>query len=125
MNNERMAKAYLEAVYFTETGDSGEPGPDAELTPLFQAQAWIDCRNFLWAIGLDGGEAAVDGFDDLDAAQLGHDLWLTRNGHGTGFWDRPEIYGETNGTLFTRLAKAMGEHDAEFVEDGTADTTPV
>lgn len=24
-------------------------------------------------------------------SHLGHDFWLTRNGHGTGFWDREEI----------------------------------
>lgn len=23
-----------------------------------------------------------------DEAQAGHDFWLTRNGHGAGFWDR-------------------------------------
>lgn len=25
--------------------------------------------------------------------QAGHDLWLTRCGHGSGFWDREEVYG--------------------------------
>lgn len=24
----------------------------------------------------------------MDAGQAGHDFWLTRNHHGTGFWDR-------------------------------------
>ena len=24
----------------------------------------------------------------LTNAQIGHDFWLTRNGHGAGFWDR-------------------------------------
>lgn len=24
----------------------------------------------------------------MSAAQVGHDFWLTRNGHGAGFWDR-------------------------------------
>lgn len=24
----------------------------------------------------------------LSAEQIGHDFWLTRNHHGTGFWDR-------------------------------------
>jgi hypothetical protein len=23
-----------------------------------------------------------------ESAQIGHDLWLTQNGHGAGFWDR-------------------------------------
>ena len=52
--------------------------------------------------------------------QLGHDLWLTRNGHGVGFWDRPEIYGEQSSRLFTAFAHAMGEHDACFVDDNGA-----
>lgn len=26
--------------------------------------------------------------DELDNEQIGHDIWLTRNRHGTGFWDR-------------------------------------
>src|SRR3990172_722524 len=83
-----MTTAYIEAVYFTETGDCDQPGPNAELTPYFKARAYIECRNFLQAIK-DLPEAR-----NFDPKQLGHDLWLTRNGHGTGFWDRPEIYGE-------------------------------
>jgi len=112
MKSERMSQAYIEAIYFTETGDTDQPSIDTELTPLCKAQAFLACRQFLWAIERD----PVEGLEDLDPEQLGHDLWFTRNGHGTGFWDRPEIYGEENATLFTRLATAMGEHDAEFLE---------
>lgn len=112
---EAMVAAYLEAIYFTETGDNDQPPSTAELTPLTKCQAYIDCRNFLWAIG---GNDPVDGFYDLDPEQLGHDLWLTRNGHGTGFWDRPEIYGEANARLFTRLSRAVGEHYADFLAEG-------
>ena len=115
-----MTAAYLEAIYFTETGDTDQPDSDAEVDPLTRAQAYLDCRSFLWAIGAcGGGEEPVEGVDKLNPTQLGHDLWLTRNGHGTGFWDRPEIYGEQNALLFTRLAKAMGEHNAEFIEEKT------
>lgn len=117
MGTDEMRDAYIEAIYFTETGDSEQPSSDAELTPLCKAKAYLDCRNFLWAIGAVCGEAKVNGFDNLDRKQLGHDLWLTRNGHGTGFWDRdPSVYSHTNATLFTRLATAMGGHDAEFIE---------
>ncbi len=116
LNVQTMTAAYIEAIYFTETGDGDQPDADAELTPLCKAQAYIDCRNFISAIG-PYHEAAVNGYDDLDESQLGHDLWLTRNGHGTGFWDRePSVYSSTNATLFCRLATAMGGHDAEFVE---------
>lgn len=41
---------------------------------------------------------------DLDPTQCGHDFWLTRNGHGAGFWDRGlEEVGE-------RLSAACGWH---------------
>lgn len=48
--------------------------------------------------------------------QWEHDLWLTQNGHGTGFWDRayrgPEITKELLKRLqdtLTEAAKAVGE----------------
>jgi len=41
-------------------------------------------------------------------AQFGHDFWLTRNGHGAGFWDRG--FGKLGGEL-TRLAKSYGTVD--------------
>ena len=31
----------------------------------------------------DGGERRL-----YDVTDAGHDFWLSRNGHGTGFWDR-------------------------------------
>lgn len=33
-------------------------------------------------------EEDPDVFDGIEAGQVGHDFWLTRNHHGTGFWDR-------------------------------------
>lgn len=107
---ERMTKAYLEAVYFTDTGDGDQPDADAQLTPLFKARAWADCRNFIHAYGSLIKEAGAT------IEQAGHDLWLTRNGHGAGFWDRPEIYGEDLAQELTRVAGAMGSVDSEFEE---------
>lgn len=40
-------------------------------------------------------------------AQNGHDFWLTRNGHGAGFWDRG--YPEEIGDKLTEAAHAFGE----------------
>ena len=47
--------------------------------------------------------------------QHGHDFWLTRNGHGAGFWDRG--YGPT-GDKLTDLAKAWGSVDLCIGDDG-------
>lgn len=71
---ETMTQAYIEAIYFTETGDNDQPEADAELTPLCKARAFIDCRNFLAAISGTCGEPPVAGLDALDPVQLGHDL---------------------------------------------------
>lgn len=105
---EEFLSAYIEAIYFTETGDTGQPSALAELTPYFKAVAWSECRNFWRAYGALICEAQVT------PDQAGHDLWLTRNGHGVGFWDRPEIYGEDLAQELTRAAQAVGSRDAEF-----------
>lgn len=107
-----LLASYIEAVYFTETGDTDQPPATAELTDLFKADAYFTCRRFHQTVTqeLDVPEAQVDW------ARAGHDLWLTRNGHGTGFWDRPEVYGDALAQMFCALATAMGEHDATFKE---------
>ena len=52
--------------------------------------------------------------------QLGHDLWLTRNGHGAGFWDRGH---GADGQRLTDLCQPMGTDDAYIGEDGTIHLT--
>jgi len=110
MKTDAMTAAYIEAIYFTETGDDGQPDADAELTAQAKHEAWAACHRLRLAC------AGHDGIDltQFDPVQIGHDLWLTRNGHGAGFWDRPEIYGADNARTLTLMARAMGEHAAEF-----------
>lgn len=118
-DTQAMTNAYIEAIFFTDTGDTDQPESSASLSDYDKAKAYLDCRNFYWAVtetlGVHPGH--------IDWSQAGHDLWLTRNGHGTGFWDRDDnVYGETPikgeplKTIFTALAKAMGQHDANFEE---------
>lgn len=53
--------------------------------------------------------------DHWDADQFGHDFWLTRNGHGAGFWDRGK--GEL-GDWLTALVKPYGSQDLYVGDDG-------
>ncbi len=46
--------------------------------------------------------------------QNGHDFWLTRNGHGAGFWDRG--YPKDLGDALTKAAKSFGECYLEAYE---------
>lgn len=71
--------------------------------------AIIDCLAFLGKYGchLDG---------DAMHEQAAHDFYLTRNGHGTGFWDRDE---NTYGSSWIRdqmdkFAQGFGVHDLEI-----------
>jgi len=48
-------------------------------------------------------------YDHPASAELGgHDFFLTRNGHGAGFWDR-DCLPEDAGQRLTEAAKAYGE----------------
>jgi hypothetical protein len=51
-----------------------------------------------------------------DAARAGHDFWLTREGHGAGFWDGD--YPEPQATRLTKASKAYGGFDLYIGDDG-------
>ena len=57
---------------------------DAEPAPKSEEVMRKDCAAFVTLID----ELGIDATQNWNAEQLGHDLWLTRNGHGAGFWDR-------------------------------------
>lgn len=60
-------------------------------------------------------EDRPDAFEGMDAAQVGHDFALTRNGHGAGFWDRG--LGE-RGDWLSDLCRPYGESDLYIGDDG-------
>jgi hypothetical protein len=81
-----------------DVSDIGDDTRDELLTDVvsFIASEWRDVR-------------------DLDAGQVGHDFWLTRNGHGAGFWDRG--MGE-RGDRLTAACKPYGGVDLYVGDDG-------
>jgi len=92
-------EAYVEAALWSSTVETedrehphyGESFADAGFTVADFGDGELaaireDCARFLVAAG-----AMLQGWTD---AQAGHDLWLTRNGHGAGFWDRGKRYGQ-------------------------------
>jgi len=93
--------AYLEAIDFTECGDIDQPAHGEEFDSHFLRESAIDCLAFYAVIQC----YLPAGLEE----QAGHDFWFTRNGHGVGFWAKPEIYGEYSSNLLTRKAEAFGE----------------
>lgn len=49
----------------------------------------------------------LEGFEH--ESTIGHNLWLNRNGHGSGFWDAVEVDNET-GEKLSNVSKILG-HD--------------
>lgn len=100
--------AYITCALWSSTDESDDSGgrplddsygpEDVTLATLREMSA--DCKSF---VSLAGSH-----LDGIDAEQAGHDFWLTRNGHGAGFWDRG--LGE-QGDLLTRVAKTFGSYD--------------
>jgi hypothetical protein len=95
--------------------DSGGEPLDAhysadDLAPATLASFTEDCADFETANADD-----LAAYQDATGQVGGHDFWLTRNGHGAGFWDRGL------GALGQRLtdnAHAYGSVDLYVGDDG-------
>lgn len=48
----------------------------------------------------------------------GHDFWLTRNGHGCGFWDRNDCLPADAGQRLTAASEKCGEYYLYVGDDG-------
>jgi len=81
-----------------------------DIAPACLAQAKADCegfRDYCRKTGVD--------IDSVDGEQAGHDFFLTRNGHGTGFWDRG--LGKLGDDL-SKASKTFGSVDFYIGADG-------
>lgn len=102
----QMRDAYLRAALFTASGEDGEPlNREFDVTDFddtSRTEAYAVCASFVeqHAALLEEGESGVD------PDQAGHDLWMTRNGHGAGFWE--EEWGKAGERLSTAAAR-LGE----------------
>ncbi|WP_454735407.1 hypothetical protein [Cupriavidus necator] len=92
--------AYLECALWSSVDEDCDDGAYLndlygadDFAPASLAKMRADCEDFYQANEKDLEEWGDDG-------QAGHDFWLTRNGHGAGFWDRGR------GELGERLSKA-------------------
>lgn len=92
--------AYVEAALWSSNTEDGTPLDeiDAEIEPETLAQMRKDCLEFY----------DVYGHLLCDAERDGHDFWLTRNHHGSGFWDRDDLP-EATAEALTDAAHEFGE----------------
>lgn len=79
-----------------------------DIDPATLARMVADCAAFQ-------ADNAAD-LDARDPSQGGHDFWLTRNGHGCGFWDGD--WPEPQAKRLTDAAHAYGSYDLYVGDDG-------
>jgi hypothetical protein len=110
-----MVEAYIRCALWSTNDESDEQGGKplderfdrSDLDAETDVKMTRDCHAF-W-------EANEKDLSLLDAEWAGHDFWLTRNGHGSGFWDLG--LGEV-GDRLTEASKRFGEFDLYVGDDG-------
>jgi len=109
-----ILNAYLVCALWSSNGENGEPLDEDYsidgIAPNSIASAMADIDSFIEYCT----EQGIDPFSELTREQVGHDFWLTRNGHGAGFWDRG--LGEL-GKKLSDAAKTSGSSDAYVGDD--------
>lgn len=116
---DELTDKYLEEALWSTSNDGG----DANLTEDFsledfdpdaRRQAAEDVEGFFEANAelIARAKELVPSYSDKQVAE---DFWLTRNGHGAGFWDRG--LGDV-GDQLTAMAKPYGSVDLYVGADG-------
>jgi len=123
---ENILNHYLVTALWSSSGTTPEgkelEGLDSEygvedFTPEARAMAEADVEAFL-AKAEPVVKALNPNFDLTDEV-IGHDFWLTRNGHGAGFWDGD--YPKEIGDALTKISKEFGDVTAYVTDDNYID----
>ncbi len=111
---------YLETALWSSIDEDGEP-----LDRNFDFNDWSREAYFRAKADCEAFQQAADGLIKLEnvanprlgsASELaGHDFWLTRCGHGAGFWDGD--WSEPAATKLDELSKSAGHLDVYIGDD--------
>jgi hypothetical protein len=108
----RVLDSYLETMMWA---DGRDPDTDEELEGDFSDEllkdSEADVKKFLKMVDDQG----ID-LTKYKTSRIGHDFWLTRNGHGAGFWDGD--YEDEDGKALTKISKSFGEKSPYLGDDG-------
>lgn len=102
-----FVESYIETAIWSSTDDDGEPLDKRFNAGHLSDSAWLkcvsQCADFLSRPAV--AQLSAD-WTEEDHKMAGHDFWLTRNGHGAGFWDGDW---PNNGKELTEASKQAGE----------------
>jgi hypothetical protein len=109
-----MLDSHYNTALWSSTDDDETPLDDSnlgyKLSESAKACLDYDLFGFVWSIN-DGGLYTLETIEQLtgqDAEHIAHDFWLTRNGHGAGFWDGDyDLDGYNDDALTNKLGKYL------------------
>ncbi len=110
---------YLETALWSSTDEHGKPLDRENSVNDFTVDSFGKATRELTEF-MEKVQFIVSVQCTTDADQFAHDFWLSRNGHGTGFFDKPEFYGKCCKEL-QALAKSFGECHISVQENGRLD----
>lgn len=113
-NLDTFTAAYIECIYFTNTGPDDEMSPSVEMSPSAVDLAVSDCAEFQKRAKAYLDEVYAN--HAYDESKAGHDFWFTRNGYCVGFWDRRGL--DNLGDVLSNIAMSFGTCDAYAGDDG-------
>lgn len=125
-----MVQGYAECALWSSNDESTPEGGEpfdanysvSDITPETMAGFRQDCIAFVEHNALTFAKALHEA-GALDWSRIGHDFWLSRNGHGCGFGDRGSEYGaRENGKALDEACgwrTKFGEVHLYLADDGT------
>jgi len=106
-----FVRAYLEVALWSSHDDDSNPLDQYDFSKIATSELYAaieDCYLFR----REAGKLLKEWSDE----QAGHDFWLTRCGHGAGFWDRGKKHGDAltalvgHGTQFPSRDLYIGDN---------------
>lgn len=95
-SDKEFIRQYLETALWSSLDDDTPMDDNYSIEDIDLDTIKLAVKDCLKFIELAENE---DLLDDIDYSQAGHDFWLTRCGHGAGFW------GRGNGAIGDRLTE--------------------
>ena len=120
MSLKSFTAAYIEAALWSSTDNADDSGGEpldrnygeSDISRKLRMDIEHDCAGFYQTYEEIWSDA---GWSD---EQAGHDFWLSRNGHGAGFFDRNFSGSSLTGDALQKAAGAYGTFDLYIGDDG-------
>jgi hypothetical protein len=121
----RFVTQYIQTMLWSTNDESTESGGYplednygvSDIAPETMQRIHDDCSRFWSSVESMGIDLDAELLIDDDATErAAHDFWLTRNGHGAGFWDGD--WSDESEDRLTKLAESFGEQWPYVGDDG-------